>query len=98
MLREMLANNPGDSFLQHAMALELVKAGDDAAAAKVFEALLGANPDYVGSYYHLGKLYERKGDSMQALEWYEKGMEVARSVGDMHAFGELRAAADNLEG
>ena len=36
-LKEFLAANPGDSFIQHALALEFVKAGDDAEAQKLFE-------------------------------------------------------------
>ncbi|MGX5819369.1 tetratricopeptide repeat protein [Chitinophaga lutea] len=95
-LKAFLEGSPGDGFLQHALALEYVKTGDDAAARAVFETLLSAQPDYVGSYYHLGKLLERIGDNAEAVRIYEKGMEVAKAAGDRHAYAELQAAHEDL--
>lgn len=95
-LKEMLAADPRDSFLQHALALEYCKIGDDATARGYFQDLLLNNPQYVGSYYHLAKLLERNGDEEGAIQVYEKGMEVAKSAGDQHAYGELRGAWEEL--
>jgi len=95
-LNEMLKANPADNFLQHALALEYIKAGNDAAAKSVFENILSNDPGYTGSYYHLAKLLERTGEKEAALQWYEKGMVAARAAGDNHALGELRAAYDDL--
>ncbi len=92
----MLQQQPKDSFLRHALALEYSKAGDDAAAQQLFEELLGDSPDYVGSYYHLGKLLERNSQPEQALAWYVKGMAAAEKAGDRHALGELRGAWEEL--
>ena len=92
----MLAEQPNDPFLNHAMALEEIKLGRDEEAKALFENLLEHDPDYVGSYYHLGKLLERQGDEQKAMEVYERGMETAKKIGDMHALSELRAAYDNL--
>ena len=92
----LLEANPDDGFLQHALALEYIKAGDDTGARKIFENILQKDPGYVGSYYHLGKLLERNGERDAALEWYEKGMAAARAAGDNHSLGELRAAYDGL--
>jgi Tfp pilus assembly protein PilF len=95
-LKGFLEATPGDSFLQHALALEYVKIGDDDRARQLFEDILYNDPSYIGSYYHLGKLLERNGNSLQAIEWYEKGMHAARTAGDNHALNELRAAYDDL--
>jgi Tfp pilus assembly protein PilF len=95
-LKEFLAATPGDAFLQHALALEYVKVGDDAAARSLFEEVLTRNPGYVGSYYHLAKLLERTGNNELAVEWYEKGMQQARVAGDNHALNELRMAYEEL--
>jgi Tfp pilus assembly protein PilF len=95
-LEKFLAGNPTDSFLKHALALEYIKKGDDTTARALFEALLEHEPGYVGSYYHLGKLLERIGDSDKAVEWYLKGMEVAKQKGEQHALGELRGAWEEL--
>lgn len=92
----MLATEPGDSFLQHALGLEYCKAGDDQTAQGYFQNLLLLNPGYVGTYYHLAKLLERNGDEEGAIQVYEKGMEVAKSAGDQHAYGELRGAWEEL--
>jgi Tfp pilus assembly protein PilF len=95
-LREFLAQNPADSFVQHALALEYVKLNDDATARQEWEALLGRDADYVGSYYHLAKLLERQGEQKSAIATYERGMEVAKRLGDRHAYGELQAAYEDL--
>lgn len=95
-LREFLKASPGDSFIQHALALEYIKLGDDEAARKLFEEVLEREPGYVGSYYHLGKLCERKKDTTAAIKWYEKGMEEAKKVGENHAYNELKGAWEEL--
>jgi Tfp pilus assembly protein PilF len=95
-LREFLTSSPNDAFLQHALALEYVKLGDDQLAKELFTVLLERNPDYVGSYYHLAKLLERQEDTGQAIVWYEKGMSVAKARGDQHAYNELHAAYEEL--
>ncbi len=96
-LKEYLEKTPEDSFLQHALALEYVKLGDDETAKTYFEGLLSANPGYVGSYYHLGKLWERAGNSEKAIEVYEAGMKEAKRAGDNHAYNELQGAKEDLE-
>jgi tetratricopeptide (TPR) repeat protein len=96
MLRNLLADQPTDPFLNHALALEEIKVGKDESARELFEQLLERNPDYVGSYYHLGKLHERLGDESKAIAVYEMGMEVAKKLSDNHALSELRGAYDNL--
>lgn len=95
-LLEFLAQNPADSFIQHALALEYIKAGEEDKAREFFEALLTRDPGYVGSYYHLAKLLERKGEEAEAIKVYEKGMEEAKKAGDNHAYGELRSALEEL--
>lgn len=95
-LKEFLEANPDDSFVQHALALEHVKAGDDAEARKLFENILNKDENYIGSYYHLGKLLERSDERESAIKWYELGMLKAKENGDMHAYNELQAAYEDL--
>lgn len=92
----MLAADPEDSFLLHALGLEYSKLGEDETARDYFQRVLSANPNYVGTYYHLAKLLERTGDEQGAIQVYEKGMDVAKSAGDQHALGELRGAWEEL--
>ncbi|MEO5563305.1 MAG: tetratricopeptide repeat protein [Chitinophagaceae bacterium] len=95
-LHQFLKDNPADSFVQHGLALEYIKLGNDAEARKNFEQLLERQPEYIGSYYHLGKLLERNNDSDGAIKVYEKGMEEAKKKEDHHAYGELRGAFEEL--
>jgi Tfp pilus assembly protein PilF len=95
-INEMLRDNPADSFLQHALALEYIKLGNDGDARKLFESILEREEGYVGSYYHLAKLLERIGETDNAIKVYEKGMEETKKIGDNHAFGELRSAYEEL--
>jgi len=95
-IKEMLAGNPKDSFLCHALALEYIKLGNDSDARKLFESILENEPGYIGSYYHLAKLLERSGETNGAVKVYEKGMEVAKEAGDNHSLSELRSAFEEL--
>jgi Tfp pilus assembly protein PilF len=95
-LKEFLVGNPADSFVQHALALEYIKLGDDERARQLFEEILEREPGYIGSYYHLAKLLERNEKNEAAINCYQKGMEEAKKAGDTHAYGELKSAYEEL--
>ncbi|MFZ9386709.1 MAG: tetratricopeptide repeat protein [Chitinophagaceae bacterium] len=95
-IEDMLRDNPGDNFLQHALALEYIKLGEEGKARSLFETILERDPAYIGSYYHLAKLLERAGELQAALNWYERGMEAARKADDRHALNELRSAYEEI--
>jgi Tfp pilus assembly protein PilF len=95
-LNDFLKDNPHDSFVQHALALEHIKLNDDVTAREMFEKILHREPSYIGSYYHLAKLLERTGDIDDAVKVYEKGMGQAKKAGDNHAYNELRSALEEL--
>lgn len=95
-LKEFLSVNPADSFVQHALALEYIKKGNDEEARKLFENILHADENYIGSYYHLAKLLEKMEAREAAIKWYEKGMQKAKEAGDNHSYNELQAAYEDL--
>jgi Tfp pilus assembly protein PilF len=95
-LLEFLKSSPNDNFLKHALALEYIKINDTSKAKELFLDILTVNPDYVGSYYHLAKLFEHEGKKENAISWYEKGMAAAKKAGDNHAYNELQAAYEDL--
>jgi Tfp pilus assembly protein PilF len=97
-IKKMLESTPNDSFLQHALAMEHSKLGDDATARQLYETILTREPGYIGSYYQLGQLLERTGENVLAAEWYDRGMQAAKAAGDNKAFGELRSALEELVG
>lgn len=93
---DFLKTSPNDCFLNHAIALEYVKAGDESSAQKHFEINLKNDPGYVATYYHLGKLLERLHEQVKAIAIYENGMEVAKAAKDMHTYSELQGAYEEL--
>jgi Tfp pilus assembly protein PilF len=95
-LQEFLQSAPRDSFLKHALALEFVKLGDDVKARDLFMEILRDEPGYIGSYYHLAKLFERRGEQEDAIKTYEQGMQEAKKAGDQHSYNELQAAYEDL--
>ena len=95
-LQEFLKATPADCFLNHALALEYVKIGDEESARKYFEQNRSGDAGYVATYYHLGKLLERIGDQAGALSVYEQGMQQAKAAKDMHSYSELQAAYEDI--
>jgi Tfp pilus assembly protein PilF len=96
-LLEFLNSSGKDSFLQHALALEYIKTGEDAKARALFEEILEREPGYIGSYYHLGKLLQRIAEPDRATYVFKRGMEEAEKAGDRHSYSELHGALEELE-
>lgn len=96
-LAQLLDENPNDAFINFAYAKELEKVGDIEKAIQVFENLIVSNEDYIGTYYHLAKLYEIKNDFNKALNIYNLGIKIATEQKTMHALKELQQAKMNLE-
>jgi tetratricopeptide (TPR) repeat protein len=95
-LNAFIQETPNDPFLHYALASEWLKIGELNKAQEKFEWIVQQFPDYVGTYYHLGKLYEERSATESAISTYEKGLEIAKKIGDRHAFNELRGALDLL--
>src|SRR3954468_9663052 len=97
-LLEFLEQEPHDPFLKYALATEYLRLNEAATALAYYEDLVTNHPDYVGTYYHLGKLYEAMDRKADAIRTYETGMSAARRAGDNHAFSELRAVHQSAMG
>lgn len=95
-LEALLVSDPNEPFLLFAIAKEYESANDLAKARQFYERLRQTTPQYVGTYYHLGKLYERLELPELALATYREGMTIAKSEKDMHAYSELAGAKLNL--
>lgn len=89
--------DPTDAFTRFALAREYLKAGDTAQALAFFEALVREAPTYVGTYYHLGKLYATLGRPEAAAATFEQGIRVAQEQRDLHARAELQSALLELQ-
>ncbi|MFZ4784796.1 MAG: tetratricopeptide repeat protein [Flavobacteriales bacterium] len=92
MIELMLETNPRDSFLHYAAALEHQKKGDTNQAIKILRTIIKNDPNYLASYYQLGKMLEEKNKIAEAIEIYKIGKEVAKKQSEMKTLGELTEA------
>ena len=97
-LLDFLESDPNDPFILYALATEYNALNDKEKAYSFYLQLTDQHPDYVGTYYHLGKLLEKDDQKEKAIEIYQKGMQVARNKRDMHAFSELQGAYNSAAG
>ena len=97
-LLEFLESDPNDPFILYALATEYNGLNDREKAYSFYLLLTEKHPDYVGTYYHFGKLLELEGKKEKAIEIYNTGMQVARAKRDMHAFSELQGAYHSVAG
>lgn len=97
MIEQMLKKDPTDDFLVYAAALENRKFGKVDKAIDLLTGLMKRSPDYLGTYYQLGKLLEETGREAEAIETYKAGIPIARAQNDLKASGELGEALMFLE-
>ena len=91
------ADDPTDAFTIYALATEY-RTQEPERAWEFYQKLLGEHPDYVGTYYHAGKLLEEFGRKDEAEQVYRKGLIVAKKAGQQHAASELRQALNSCLG
>jgi tetratricopeptide (TPR) repeat protein len=96
ILREMLAQDPKNSFARYGLAMELSKSGQLEEAVAEYRALMSADENYVASYYHCGQALEKLGRVEEARDVYVKGIEVAGRKGDAHTRAEIEGALSLL--
>jgi predicted Zn-dependent protease len=97
MLRQFVAQKPGDPFPQYGLAMELKKRGLVAEAIAEFRALIARHPGYVPSYLMAGNTLAEAGERAEAITVLTAGITAARTAGDAHALGELESARAALE-
>lgn len=91
-LKEFLKQQPEDPFLKYALATEYLKVGDQENALSYFEELITKHSGYLGTYYHLGRLYEALDRIPEAADTYRSGIQLARQQGNTQTLSELSGA------
>ena len=96
VLKEMVAQNPGDSFVRYGLAMEYANAGKLEEAVAEYQVLLATNADYPAAYFHGGQTLEKLNRLGEARELYRRGIEATLRMGDEHTRSELQTALDLL--
>jgi tetratricopeptide (TPR) repeat protein len=96
LLRNLVAQNPSDSFARYGLAMAYAGAGEHAQAVEEYRKLIETNPKYVAAYYHGGQALEKLGKVEEAREIYRRGILISTQIGDDHTRGELEAVLDLL--
>lgn len=90
-LKQFIAEDPNDPFLQYGLALEFLHHEPHQALA-AFERLLKDFPNYLPTYYPAAHLVIELGNSQRGEEIFLSGMELAKRQRDQKTEGELKQA------
>ena len=96
-LMKFLEEAPNDPFTLYSIAFEYKNQGELGQAIHFFEQLFKVDPQYLGAFYQMGKIYEQKGEERIARDYYKKGIDIARKSNDPHTLSELKRALTSLE-
>ncbi len=95
-LKKYLLDDPKDSFLRYALAMELINANESPQALEIFKELITDDPDYLASYYQYGKSLEEAGAVDESIEIYKLGLIIAEKQNNTRTVKELRQAILSL--
>lgn len=88
-IKQMLAAEPNDVFLNFSLAMELVKESHQEEALVQFSRVSELDPAYVPAYFqraHTLVAMDRKAEARQVLQ---QGIAAAQKAGDKHAASEM---------
>ncbi|MEX1241438.1 MAG: tetratricopeptide repeat protein [Cyclobacteriaceae bacterium] len=94
-LEKFYEEDPHDPFNAYALALEYLKAHPEKSRA-MFQKLLNVHPEYLPTYYHAAIFFAGTNDKKTAIDFFEKGMSLARKLNDTKTLRELQSAYDEL--
>jgi predicted Zn-dependent protease len=96
MLKEHLAEFPGDAFARYGLAMEYANSGENEAALAEFAALLKDNPDYTAGYFMAAQTLAKIGKAEAAREMLTNGIASAKRTNNAHAKSEMEAMLAEL--
>lgn len=96
MLRDVLAQNPKDTFARYGLAMEYANRGDTSTALAEFRTLLEANPDYAAAYQMAAQTLMKAGHDEEARRMLQDGIACAIRIRNQHARSEMEAMLDEL--
>lgn len=97
-LLQFLERAPKDAFTLYSIAYEFLNRNEHEKALKYFRDLKNIDPNYTGTYYHLGKTLEKLDRKKEAIGIYKEGIQITQKLRDFHALSELRTALNSALG
>ena len=88
-LEALLQDNPEDTFLQYALAMELGNCGQHDRSLEIFRRLMEQEPPYVPAYFMAGQQLARLGRIEESRQTLTLGIDQAAAQNDQHAAGEM---------
>jgi tetratricopeptide (TPR) repeat protein len=98
MLKDILAQQPGDAFARYGLAMAYASNGDFEISIGEFYRLLLEHPNYTAGYFMAGQTLVKAGRIDEAKARLREGIASAERTGNSHALSEMRQLLDELEG
>jgi len=89
--KEILAQDPDNSFARYGLAMEHAALGDTEAALTEFADCIHRTPDYVPAYQISAQTLLKAGRASEAIDRLRAGLEAAQRTGNAHAASEMQA-------
>jgi predicted Zn-dependent protease len=96
MLKEILAQQPGDAFARYGLAMAYAAEGDAPTALAEFDLLLKDHPDYTAGYFMAAQTLVKAERVAEAQERLREGIASAQRTGNQHALSEMQQLLDEL--
>jgi tetratricopeptide (TPR) repeat protein len=96
-LKQLLVEDPNDSFTRYAIALEYNWLGEPETAINFLREVIDRDATYLPAYHQLGQICIRLNRTEEAKQIYKKGIELAQATGDTHAKEEMTEELEELE-
>jgi predicted Zn-dependent protease len=96
MLKDILSQNPRDSFARYGLAMEYANSGKLPEALDEFETLLKEHPDYTAGYFMAAQTLSKANRSDEAKKMLQQGIAAAQRTGNEHARSEMDGMLSDL--
>lgn len=97
MLKQFLAENPGDAFARYGLAMEYQKLGQTDTALAEFKKLVELHPDYTAGYQMAAQMLAAAGRTDEARQMFAAGIASAQRTGNLHAKTEMEGMLAELD-
>jgi predicted Zn-dependent protease len=97
MLKDILAQQPGDAFARYGLAMAYASEGDAVPALAEFDRLLMEHPDYTAGYFMAAQTLVKAARPAEAQSRLRQGIASAQRAGNQHALNEMQQLLDELE-